>query len=73
MTPFTSIRADALMDTIKVNTIAPLLLFQATLPLIPKGGKFVVLSTMMALTGEEAYHRAGQDAYRLSKVGGWLA
>ncbi|GFZ51957.1 hypothetical protein JCM24511_09727 [Saitozyma sp. JCM 24511] len=68
MTPFTSIGAESLMDTFKVNTIAPLLLFQATLPLIPKGGKFVVLSTMMALTGEEMYHQAGQDAYRVSKV-----
>jgi NAD(P)-dependent dehydrogenase (short-subunit alcohol dehydrogenase family) len=71
MTPFTSIGAESLLDTMRVNTIAPLLLFQAALPLIPKGGKFVVVSTMMALTEGEMYHQAGQDAYRLSKVGGW--
>ncbi|RSH82817.1 hypothetical protein EHS25_005807 [Saitozyma podzolica] len=67
MTPFTSIGAESLLDTMRVNTIAPLLLFQAALPLIPKGGKFVVVSTMMALTEGEMYHQAGQDAYRLSK------
>jgi norsolorinic acid ketoreductase len=68
MTLFASLSPDSLARHFRVNTIGPMLLFQATLPLIPNGGKFVFVSTLMAMAGDPMYHGAGQDAYRLTKV-----
>lgn len=44
----------------------PLILFQAFLPLLPKGAKFVVVSSGAGTIGQK--HRPGQGAYGQSKA-----
>jgi len=69
--PLASIRASALQEHLTVNTVAPLILFQATLPYLQastQSPKFVVISTVLGSIGDMEKWRIPTTLYGASKA-----
>ena len=60
------ITADLMMETYAINTVAPLMITKAFLPLLKSGSKLVHISTEMASLADRTY--GGNYAYCSSKV-----
>ncbi|MGB7342028.1 MAG: SDR family oxidoreductase [Phototrophicaceae bacterium] len=61
-----TITAETMLDTYAVNTVAPLMISQAFLPLLKSGSKLIHISTSMASLSERTY--GGNYGYCSSKA-----